>query len=92
MMSGFDADAIASEYMTRFQAIEQSLVTKGMDANTAKDLAKEATRRSFEQEDHKANKTAPNLSQFTKFEDDVNPETFLEQFYGELKVANLDTE
>ena len=47
-MSGFDVDAIASEYLTRFQAIEQSLITKGMDAPTAKDLAKEPTRRSFE--------------------------------------------
>lgn len=91
-MSGFNAQAIADEYMTRFQAIEASLVNKGMDVDTAKDLAKEATRRSFEQEDRKVNKPAPNLSQFTKFEDDVSPETFLEQFYGELQVANLDTE
>lgn len=91
-MSGFDADAIANEYMSRFQAIEASLVSKGMDADTAKDLAKEATRRSFEKEDIKANKAAPNLSQFTKFEDDISPETYLEQFYGELQVANLDTD
>lgn len=82
---------MSSEYISRFQAVEISLVTKSIDADTAKFIAKEATHRYFAEEDHKVNKTAPNLCQFTKLEDDINPETFIEQLYGELRVANLDT-
>ena len=46
-MSGFDADKIAEECMQRYQAIELSLVTMGIDQETAKDLAKYATCHSF---------------------------------------------
>ena len=42
-MSGFDADKIAGEYVARFQALEKSLINKGLDVQTAKELAVEAT-------------------------------------------------
>jgi len=46
--SAFDATSVAKAYLDRFLAIKAAMKTKGADEATATDLAKDATRRSFE--------------------------------------------
>ena len=68
MMTSFDAAASVNEFLARLQATEQEFVSQGIDPTRAERLAEVVVRRSFEKEDQETNKSSPDLTQFSKFE------------------------
>ena len=67
--------------MDRYDAIKTEMVNTGCDPTIAADLAKEATRNSFDKSSN-----VSTLTSFTKDDGESSPVTFLHTLEGELDL------
>ena len=58
----------------------------------AKELAIDATRKSFEHDERSVQRSLPNLNQFTKYDGETSPEHFVQTMCGELDLMQINTE
>lgn len=86
-MTAFNAATSVSEFLTRLQATEQEFVSQGIDPARAERLAEVVVRRSFE--DILTNKASPDLTQFSKFEQQISPDSYLQTLDGEFTLKGI---